>query len=313
MRNHRRFALGAAMLVLAIVVVACSSGGGGTATPTGAATSPPIQRGTLTIGVSGAFAESQLVAEMYADVLEKAGYTIKRQLDLEARPVSDQALFNGQIDMKPEYLAFELPKLDPNADTSGTAEQVYPRVQAAAEAKGLTALNFSPADSTNVFVVKPETATANNLTTMSSLAPVASKLTLGAPPDCATNFACEEGLTKVYGITFKSIKSLDFGGPQTVAALENGAVDVGELFSLDPTISQKGYTVLEDDKHLQGAGNFVPLIRTDKLNDEIASLLNAVQGKLTTDGMLTLVGKVLVDHEDVADVAKEFLQSQGLL
>jgi osmoprotectant transport system substrate-binding protein len=313
MRNNRRFALGAAMLVLAITAGACSSGGGGGATPTGGASSPAVQRGTLTIGVSGAFAENQLVAEMYADVLEKAGYTIKRQLDLESRPVSDQALFSGSIDMKPEYLAFELPKLDENADTTGTADQVYPRVQQAATAKGLTALNFSPADSTNVFVVKPETATKFNLTNMSSLAPVASQMTFGAPPDCATNNACEKGLQDVYGATFKSIKSLDFGGPQTVAALDSGAVDIGELFSLDPTITQKGYTVLQDDKHLQGAGNFVPLIRTDKLNDEIASLINAVQAKLTTDGMLTLVGKVQVDHEDVAEVAKAFLQSQGLL
>jgi osmoprotectant transport system substrate-binding protein len=301
------------MLVLAIAAGACSSGGGGGATPTGAPSSPAVQRGTLTIGVSGAFAENQLVAEMYADVLEKAGYTIKRQEDLESRPVSDQALFSGQIDIKPEYLAFELPKLDANADTTGTADQVFPRVQQAATAKGLTALNFSPADSTNVFVVKPETATANNLTNMSSLAPVASKLTLGAPPDCSTNNACEKGLKDTYGITFKSIKSLDFGGPKTKAALDTGAVDVGELFSLDPDITAKGYTVLADDKHLQGAGNFVPLIRTDKLNDEIARLINAVQAKLTTDGMLDLVGKVQIQHQDVADVAKEFLTSQGLL
>lgn len=313
MRSNRRFALGATVLVLALAAGACSSGGGTTSSPTGAASSPAVQRGTLTIGVSGGFAENQLVAEMYAQVLEKAGYTIKRQLDLEARPVSDQALFSGQIDIKPEYLAFELPKLDPNADTTGTADQVFPRFQQAAAAMGITALNFSPADSTNVFVAKPETATANNLTNMSSLAPVASNLTLGAPPDCSTNNACEKGLKDTYGITFKSIKSLDFGGPKTKAALDTGAVDVGELFSLDPDITTKGYTVLQDDKHLEGAGNFVPMVRTDKLNDEIASLINAVQAKLTTDGMLALVGKVQNEHQDVADVAKQFLTDQGLL
>lgn len=311
MRSHRRFALGATMLVLALAAGACSSGGGEGG---GASVSPTqIQRGTLTIGVSGPYAENQLVAEMYADVLEKAGYTVKRQLDLAAREASDTALFSGKIDIKPEYLGFELPKLDPNADTAGTADQVFPRFQTAANAKGITALNFSPANSTNVFVVKPETATANNLTNMSSLASVASNLTLGAPPDCATNYACEKGLKEVYGITFKSIKSLDFGGPQTVAAIDSGAVDVGELFSLDPTITQKGYVVLDDDKNLQVTGNFVPMVRTEKLNDEITGLLNAVQAKLTTDGMLALVGKVQVDHQDVADVAKTFLQSQGLL
>ena len=33
-------------------------------------------------GVSGAFAENQIVAEMYAQVLEHAGYTVERQLDV---------------------------------------------------------------------------------------------------------------------------------------------------------------------------------------------------------------------------------------
>jgi osmoprotectant transport system substrate-binding protein len=313
MRRPRTLVLGAALLAAGLVLGACGSGGNGsTNTPTGGQTSQ-IQRGTIKIGVSGPYAENQLVAEMYAQVLEKAGYTVERQLNLGSREVGDQALFSGKIDLKPEYLAFELPKLDPNADTSGTPEEVYPRVQAAAQAKGLTALQFSPANSTNVFVVTPETAQMDNLTTMSSLAPVASQLVFGAPPDCDTNQACKSGLQSVYGITFKEIKSLDFGGAQTVAAIESGAVDVGELFSLDPTITQKGWTVLQDDKSLQPAGNFFPLIRTDVLNDEITSLLNGVTSKLTTDGMLALVGRVQVDKEDVKAVATDFLTQQGLL
>jgi osmoprotectant transport system substrate-binding protein len=265
------------------------------------------------VGVSGNFAESQLVAEMYAQVLEKAGYTIDRQLDLGGREVSDAALFSGEIDVKPEYLAFELPKLDPDADTKGTADQIFPRVQEAAEGKDLTALEFSPANSTNVFVVTPATAQANNLSNMSSLAAAAGEMALGAPPDCETNYACKQGLQEVYGITFKEIRALDFGGPQTVAAIDTGAVQVGELFSLDPTITEKGYVVLEDDKDLQPAGNFFPLIRTEVVNDEVSELLNGVSAKLTTEGMLELVGRVQVDKEDLEDVATEFLTSAGLL
>jgi osmoprotectant transport system substrate-binding protein len=314
MRKPRSLVLGAALLAGALTLAACGSGGGETTTP-GGGTSPTAEtpKGEITIGVSGNFAENQLVAEMYALVLESAGYTVNRQLDLGGREVSDAALFGGEIDLKPEYLAYELPKLDPNADTTGTAEEVYPRVQAAAESMNLTALDFSPANSTNVFVVTPEKQQELGLTNMSSLAPVAGDLVLGAPPDCETNYACQQGLDEVYGITFKQIRPLDFGGPQTVAAVESGAVDVGELFSLDPTITQKGWVVLEDDKDLQPAGNFVPLVRTDVLNDEITSLLNQVTAQLTTDGMLELVGRVQVDQEDVADVAGDFLRQSGLL
>jgi osmoprotectant transport system substrate-binding protein len=309
MRKSRKLVLGAALLAAGLVLAACGSGEDGT-TPGG---SPGSPKGTITIGVSGAFAENQLVAEMYAQVLEKAGYTVKRQLDLGGREISDAALFAGQIDLKPEYLAYELPKLDPNADIKGTPEQIFPRVQQAAEAKDLVALQFSPANSTNVFVVTPETAEKYSLTNLSDLAPVASQLVFGAPPDCDSNYPCKQGLEEVYGITFKEIKALDFGGPQTVAAIESGAVDVGELFSLDPTITQKGWIGLVDDKELEPAGNFFPLVRKDKVTDDLTNQQNSVTTKLTTEGMLDLVGKVQVDKQDVKAVATEFLTQNGLL
>ena len=313
MRRSRNTALGAALLALALLGAACGESGGG-GQQAGGGGGGETTKGSIAVGVSGAFAENQLVAEMYAQVLEDAGYEVQRQLDLDAREASDSALFSGEIDVKPEYLAFELPKLDESADTTGTAEEVFPRVEEAAQAKDLVALDFSPANSTNVFVVTPETAEANGgLATMSDLAPVAGDLTLGAPPDCKTNYACEEGLNEVYGIEFAEIKALDFGGPQTVAAIDHGAVDVGELFSLDPTITQNGYVVLEDDKDLQPAGNFFPLIRQDALSDEVETLLNDVSASLTTDGMLELVGRVQVDQEDVAAVATDHLESEGLL
>lgn len=322
--QRSRLALGATLLVAALVAGACTSGGSSSpaassASPTSGASQPASEppsdapRGTIVVGVSGAFAESQVVAEMYAQVLENAGYTVERQLDLGSREASDAALFAGQIDVKPEYLAFELPKLDPEADTTGTAEDVYPRVQEAAEAKDLTALEPTPANSTNVFVVLPATATEHSLTNMSSLAAVAGELALGAPPDCETNYACKQGLEEVYGIVFAEIRSLDFGGPQTVAALDTGAVQVGELFSLDPTITQKGYVVLEDDKDLQPAGNFFPLIRTEVVNDEVTELLNGVSAELTTEIMLDLVGRIQVEQEDVDAVATDFLTEAGLL
>ena len=310
MRRFRSTTLGAGLLALALLGAACGddSGGGG-----GQGGGSDAEKGSIAVGVSGAFAESQLVAEMYAQVLENAGFEVERQLDLEAREASDAALFAGEIDVKPEYLAFELPKLDESADINGTPEEVYPRVQAGAESKDLVALAYSPANSTNVFVLLPDTASAEGLATMSDLAPVASSYTLGAPPDCKTNYPCEEGLKEVYGIEFAEIKSLDFGGPQTVAALDAGAVDVGVLFSLDPTITDKGYVVLEDDQSLEPAGNFFPLIRQDALTDEVEELLNAVTATLTTENMLGYVGRVQVDQEDVAVVATEHLEAEGLL
>jgi osmoprotectant transport system substrate-binding protein len=148
---------------------------------------------------------------------------------------------------------------------------------------------------------------------MSDLAPVAGDLTLGAPPECPKRPFCTPGLKETYGIEFGDFKPLDFGGPQTVAAIDSGAVDVGLLFSLDPTIEDKGWIALTDDKGLQAAGNFAAEIRTDKTNPEIEGLLNGVTTSLTDDGMRAAVTKVVIDKEDVATVATQYLTDNGLL
>ena len=71
--------------------------------------------------------------------------------------------------------------------------------------------------------------------------------------------------------------------------------------------------LLEDDKDLQQADNITPLIRSEVLNDEIAELLNAVSAALTTDNITPLNARVLVDQEDPEDVARDFLEENGLL
>ena len=82
------------------------------------------QKETIVVGVSGAFTENQIVAEMYAEVLEHAGYTVERQFDLRSREVSQSALESGQIDLKPEYLSSLLLFLDPNAPPSNDRNDV---------------------------------------------------------------------------------------------------------------------------------------------------------------------------------------------
>jgi osmoprotectant transport system substrate-binding protein len=126
--------------------------------------------GTITVGVSGAFSESRLVAEMYAEVLENAGYTVKRQLDLESRKVSDAALFGGKIDIKPEYLASEAVALDPNAAVSGDSQNNFTVLSALLQAKNVTVLTPSQAIDTNVFVVTKATADQYGLSKVSDLA-----------------------------------------------------------------------------------------------------------------------------------------------
>jgi osmoprotectant transport system substrate-binding protein len=314
MRKHRTFVLGASLLALALVASACGDSGGdgtGDTSPTETASAEP--KGELTIGVSGAFPENQLVAEMYAQVLENAGYTITRELNLENREIGDQALESGDIDLKPEYTGFELGFWDPKATTNGSPEEVAAALEEAAAQRGLVTFAISPANSTNVFVTLPATAEDRGLTDLSSVAPVSGELTLGAPADCPDQPFCLPGLKEVYGIEFAEVRPLDPGGKKTVAALDSGAVDIAEFFSLDPTITDKGYVVLTDDQNLQANGNFVPLVREDVASEELGALLDSVTTTLTDENMRDMVGQVANEQRDLADVASEYLTGAGIL
>jgi osmoprotectant transport system substrate-binding protein len=162
-------------------------------------------------------------------------------------------------------------------------------------------------------VANRETAERFNLTTMSSLIPVADELTLGGPPECPVRPFCLLGLSEVYGIVFDDFVPLDVGGPATVDALERDAVQVGLLFSTDPIIEERGFVPLVDDRHLQDAENLTPVIRSEKVNGEVRTLLDQVSAALSTEEITQLAGQVVIDGDDVGTVAVRFLTESGLL
>jgi osmoprotectant transport system substrate-binding protein len=308
MRGIRRSALGAALLTLTLLAAACAEeqpGGGGGEGEGGAPSS-------LTVGAVG-FAENQIVAEMYAQVLENAGFDVERQLTLESREVLQPAIEGGDIDLAPEYLSSLLLFLDPEAAASGDPEAVRGELEPLLEEGGQTLLESAEANDTNALVVTQETADEFGLTTTSDLAPVAGDLVMGGPPECPERPFCLPGFQETYGIEFGDFKPLDVGGPLTVEALDNEEIDVALLFSTSSVIGENGWVVLEDDENLQNAENITPVVRTEVLDDEVETLLNEVSATLTSEGITELNGRVEIDGEDPATVATDHLEAEGLL
>ena len=144
-------------------------------------------------------------------------------------------------------------------------------------------------------------------TSSSSPTQIASKMTLGGPPECPTRPFCQAGLVKVYGLQFKAFKALDAGGPLTKAALDRGDIDIGLIFSSDSAYSTGKYVQLQDDKHLQNADNVVPLIKASKAKADVTALLNDIDGKLTTQDLIVLNKSSDVDKQDPDVIAKKWL------
>jgi osmoprotectant transport system substrate-binding protein len=144
---------------------------------------------------------------------------------------------------------------------------------------------------------------------------LASTFIFGGPPECPNRPFCLIGLKDTYGLEFKEFKPLDVGGPITVAALEKGEIQVGLLFTSDPTIDAKGFVELEDDKQLQRADNLVPVVNMETIdaNPEIPTLLNPVSAAITQEELIALNKRVGIDKEDADTVAGEWLTSKNLL
>lgn len=157
--------------------------------------------GSFTVG-SANFPESEITAELYAQALQQAGAEVSKRLQIGAREVYFAELENGGIDIVPEFVGSLSFFLDANAAISSDLDESLEVARGLTEARGVTLLEPSDADSVNTFVVTQETAETYGLAKISDLADVDEPLTLGGPPECPERPACILGLQETYGLAF---------------------------------------------------------------------------------------------------------------
>ncbi|MQB07479.1 ABC transporter substrate-binding protein [Agrobacterium tumefaciens] len=276
--------------------------------PLAAPATPRTDTTTIIVG-SADFPESQLLATIYAKALAAKGVAVETKLSIGSREVYIPALLDGSIDLLPEYAGATLSYLDKNA-TAHSPSDVAAALKAALP-KGVSMLTPSAAQDSDSVAVTRATADKYKLKTIADLAPVASQLVLGGPPEWKTRKEGIIGLKELYGLEFQSFKSLDVGGPLTLSALINGQVHAANLFSTDPAIAANDLIVLEDVKNLFPAQNIVPVIATPKVSDIVTSTLDAVSAALTTKDLVVMNGR-LANHDSFDVVAGDWLAEHKL-
>ena len=305
----RRIRLGGAAVAACLALLLAACGGGDDALDQG---TQPNEQSSVTVGSTN-FSEQLILAQMYAAVLEKAGVDVTVRPNLGNREVVFPALEKGEIDLLPEYNGSVLSFLQPDA-TQTTSEEVNTALTPLLDAKGLVALQQSPAEDKDGWAVTKETADKYGLAKISDLKGKAHELVVGGPPELKTRPAGLPGLKEVYGIEdFKEFKALDAGGPLTTSALNKGDIDVGRVFTTQGAIAANNWVLLEEDKPLQPAQNIVPIGRKDAMTDQVKQALDAISAKITTEQLTELNKLVDVDKEDPEKVASDWLTQQGLL
>ena len=204
-----------------------------------------LEQGSGAIAVGGAgFTESIVLANVYANVLNAAGF------DASVREVGSRELYlaalqeGTEIQVFPEYLATATEFLEgdeANQVASGDVDATLEALEPLAEDAGLVFGEPAEAVDQNAFAVTQEFADQLGVTTLSELAEACDdgSLILGGPAECPERPFCQPGLEETYGLEFANFQEFgDTGGPLTKAAIQQGEVSIGLVFSSDGALAQ---------------------------------------------------------------------------
>ncbi|MER5562774.1 MULTISPECIES: ABC transporter substrate-binding protein [unclassified Streptomyces] len=299
------------------VLTACTTGP--SLEKQGAVTAPPGDNKHLTIGSAG-FTESDLLAQMYAQLLDRAGYHTKI-LSVTNREIYEPALESGQIDVVAEYAATFADWLNAKAHGadakpvgSPDLNRTMTALRALATPRGLTVLDPGRAVDQNAFAVAESYAREHRLKTLSDLGAARLPVRLAAGDECVQRPYCEPGLKRVYGIDVTAVDPKGVGTTPAKQAVQSGQDQMVLTTTTDATLGQFGLVLLADDKHLQNADYIVPVVNRSRAGSAgVTGALGRLNTVLTTADLASLNEQVDSWRRLPEDVAKNYLKSKHLI
>ena len=285
MSSTRRWSL--AVLVAVFALIAGVLPGCGSSNPLGGGEISGDLK-SITVG-SADFTESKIIAELYAQALEANGFTVRRQFGIGSRETYIPAVQDHSIDLIPEYTGNLLQYFDEK--TPATTPDAVLLGLLKALPGDLSILYPSPAEDKDTLAVTEATAQKWNLKSIEDLAKHSPEVKVGAPSEFQTRVTGLVGLKDKYGLDIAPANFVaisDGGGPATVQALTDGTVTAANIFSTSPSIEENKLVVLEDPKNTFLAANVVPLVASQKMSNELKTVLDAVSAKLTTEALIKL-------------------------
>jgi osmoprotectant transport system substrate-binding protein len=308
------------VLLLALLAVfalgACGDddddGSGGGDQQQAASDQPGKGKPAVTLGTKD-FTEEFVLGELYKQALEAKGYKVNLKKNIGSTEIIDKALTSNKIDGYPEYLGVSVAvvarkDIVPKSDT-----QTYDLAKDFYEGRGQVISQQTPFFDVDAIATLKDFAEKNGLKTVADLKKLNS-FTVGARPEFKDRFQGLKGMRSEYGLTNAKFKQLALG--IQYQALDSGDVDSANVFSTDAQLASGKYTVLEDPKGVFGYQHVAMVMNKDKndaLGPEFFGTIDSVSKLLTNDAMISMNKAVAIDKQDEADVAKKFLQANGLL
>lgn len=269
--------------------------------------------GAPVIIASKPFAESYILAEIFAQLLEARGIDVDRRFGLGATEIAFGALREGAIDIYPEYTGTALAAIlgeEMEPDAEAVYRQVAGTFRERWDARWLAPLGF---ENTYAIAVRRETAEELGLATLSDLAREAGRLRAGFTPDFIGRSDGLPGLRAAYG--FEPAEVLPLLQAVKYEALVESGVDVIDGYSTDGLIARYDLVVLEDDRGFFPPYEAAGLVNGDfwRRRPEAIAALSELSGLLDEERVRAWNRGAESDGDPVTDIARDALVELGLV
>jgi osmoprotectant transport system substrate-binding protein len=276
----------------------------------------------LTVG-SKNFTEQLILGKIAVIALQVAGFEVTDRTNVPGSVPVRTGSLSGELDVQWEYTGTAWISYLGNA--TGIPDRVgqYEAVRAADAANGLTWLPPAEMNNTYAFAVRSEAvADLGGISRLSQIAelPVEQR-TFCLESEFASRNDGFEPMLDAYGLVLgdpqgvprDNVRILDTGA--VYEATDQGACTFGEVFTTDGRIESLDLTVLEDDRGFFPAYNVAPVVYTQTLEEhpQIADVFAQITPLITDEVMIELNRRVDVDGEEPADVAHDWMRSEGLV
>ena len=274
---------------------------------------PGAGKPVITVGDKN-YAEQFVLGQLYVQALRAQGYTVNINQNIGPTSVTVQAIQNGSLTVYPEYLNTFNTVIAGYHHGFGTLLDAYDGAQHYALGHGMELLAPTPFADTNGLAVTVAYAAANRARTIGDLNRLTAGLTVGGPAQFQNTSPGLQDLNIAYGFVPIAYTSMAVG--DQYAALNNGTIQAAVVNTTDGQLATGNYVVMRDPRRVFGWGNVVPVVSAKAAAAEGSAFTDTIQridDKLTTPVIRQLNYAVSIAGQDPAAVAREFLQTHGLL
>jgi osmoprotectant transport system substrate-binding protein len=269
--------------------------------------------GTVIIGTKP-FQESYITANMISLLLENQGYKTEVKENFGGTLVNYAALKEGDTQSYVDYtgtiysVILKKPPLN-----EWDPEKVYRECEQGMLNDSVEIAARLGFENSYAIAVDKDWAEAHGVSNISDLAPYAPELTIGTDPEFDTR---EDGLpqiTRVYGFTFKSSKSM---APSAMyEAMKDKKVDAISAYTTDSRDDLYRIKLLNDDKHAFPPYDAVILVSGDfaQKNPKAMETLGKLNNRINEDTMRRLNAQYDINSRSARDIAQDFLVSENLI